>query len=118
MKQRRKSVEEVRKMFRNSQPISVNQSIKGPLSSHMSKLMRNSDKTYQVSSELLPPSSIVQSLDKFQDFNIKEAGDSAKKTYIRVPQKATVIYDCIKDEQKVVKPPDLLVGVYSGYKER
>ncbi len=57
------------------------------------------------------------SLGRFQEFHIQEAESPTYRACIRVPQKDAVIYDCIRNEQKVVRPPDIVLGVYSPYKD-
>jgi len=83
--------------------------------SHIVKLLRNIDKSSLTPVSPKVPSNPILPLNKFQEFSIKDS--ESNSPVIKIPQKEAVLYDCVKNTEKTVKPPDIIIGQYSPYKD-
>jgi hypothetical protein len=51
----------------------------------------------------------------FNDFSFQEADNPNQTNYLKIPQNPVKIYDCIKNEEIDVKPPDIKIEGFSKY---
>jgi hypothetical protein len=124
LKKRQDDIERYKEVLRRS-PLKgqvLKDSVETHSPTHLVKLQRNVDNKCRAYVEhggtINPEVHDSRTLQKFQDFHISEAGTPALTRCLKLPQKQTAIYDCIRNETRVIKPPDLIVNAYSPYKDK
>lgn len=124
LKLKKQKIEEFKKKIRVSQEKIQMDRKNAPdnIISHITKLLRNKDPNclpYLEHNKMLDPN--VQNLGSFgdlQNFRIQDSCSPSDTTCVKVPQKSMEIYNCILEQTKIVKPPNITLESYSPFRAK